>query len=204
MGLVLEGDAYEMRHRKPPDDRGRPHGGVGKPSEGSQSVSRLGIHPPEEAGPAEAERILASVAAACASEALRKSKRMCALLRYLVQEAIERPGAPVTAEAIAANVFNRKNGFDAIDDPIVRTTVSRLRTALAAYYEQEAEGDEVEIRIPRGGYLPEFLPRAVKPPVRRRWERLRANPWVMNVASAIVALVALWVALVVGAGTCRL
>ena len=149
------------------------------------------------------ERVLTTLDSVCASEALRKSKRMRELLRYLVQEAIERPGAPVTAEAIAASVFNRTNGFDAIDDPIVRTTVSRLRAALATYYEQEACEDEIEIRIPRGGYMPEFLPRMAKPPKRDRWEWLRANLWILNVASAVVALAALAIALSLGTDACR-
>ena len=153
--------------------------------------------------PAIRARVLTTLDSVCSSEALRKSKRMRELLRYLVQESIERPGAPVTAEAIAANVFNRTNGFDAIDDPIVRTTVSRLRAALATYYEQEACGDEVEIRIPRGGYMPEFLPRAAKPPARRRLEWLRGNLWILNVASAVVALAALAIALSLGTDACR-
>lgn len=148
------------------------------------------------------ERILIALNSMCASEALRKSKRMRELLRYLVQESIERPGDPITAEAIAANVFNRTSGFDAIDDPIVRTTASRLRSALAAHYEQEGCEDEVEIRIPRGGYMPEFLPRVAKPAPSRPWEKLRSNLWILNVASTFVALAALGVALTQGAITC--
>ncbi|WP_421593243.1 hypothetical protein [Shinella sp. M27] len=148
------------------------------------------------------ERVLTTLNSVCTSEAFRKSKRMRELLRYLVQESIERPGQPVTAEAIAANVFNRTNGFDAIDDPIVRTTVSRLRAALATHYEQNDCEDEVEIRIPRGGYQPEFLPRSAKRGLLTHWGNLRSNFWILNVASTIVALIALGVALSVGTGSC--
>lgn len=148
------------------------------------------------------ERVLTTLDSVCTSEALRKSKRMRELLRYLVQESIARPGEPVTAEAIAASVFNRTNGFDAIDDPIVRTTVSRLRAALAAHYDQVGCEDDVEIRIPRGGYLPEFLPRTAKPAPRSRWEGLRSNLWILNAASTVVALVALGIALTLGASAC--
>ena len=149
------------------------------------------------------ERVLMTLDSVCTSEALRKSKRMRELLRYLVQESIARPGEPVTAEAIAASVFNRTNGFDAIDDPIVRTTVSRLRAALAVHYEQQDCEDEVEIRIPRGGYMPEFVPRVAKPVPRRRWESLRSNLWILNAVSVVVALIALAVALNLGAVACK-
>lgn len=53
------------------------------------------------------ERVLTTLDSVRPSEALRKSKRMRELLRYLVQEFIARPGEAVT-------------------------TVSRLRAALAA------------------------------------------------------------------------
>lgn len=148
------------------------------------------------------ERILTTLDSICASEALRKSKRMRELLRYIVQESIARPGEPVTAEAIAASVFNRTNGFDAIDDPIVRTSVSRLRAALAAHYDQAGCEDDVEIRIPRGGYIPEFLPRTAKPTPRPRWERFRSNLWILNAVSTVAALAALGVALTLGASAC--
>lgn len=149
------------------------------------------------------ERILTALDSVCASEALRKSKRIRELLQYLVHESLKRPGEPVTAEAIAANVFNRTNDFDAIDDPIVRTTVSRLRSALAAHYEQEGYEDDIEIRIPRGGYMPEFLPRSARPAPRRRWEIVRSNLWILNALSMVAALAALGITLTLGTVACR-
>ncbi|WP_141690522.1 MULTISPECIES: hypothetical protein [unclassified Ensifer] len=86
------------------------------------------------------------------------------LLRYLVDEFFAGRSASVKAYTIAIDVFARPSSFDPATDPIVRVEASRLRAALAQYY--EALGDEVVLRIelPKGNYVPLFVKAEGKPP----------------------------------------
>ncbi len=79
------------------------------------------------------------------------------LLRYLVDEFFAGRSASVKAYTIAIDVFARPSSFDPATDPIVRVEASRLRAALAQYY--EALGDEADLRIelPKGNYVPLFV-----------------------------------------------
>ncbi len=79
------------------------------------------------------------------------------LLRYLVDEFFAGRSGAVKAYTIAIDVFARPSSFDPATDPIVRVEASRLRAALAQYY--EALGDEAAVRIelPKGNYVPLFV-----------------------------------------------
>lgn len=85
------------------------------------------------------------------------------LLRYLVEEFFAGRSASVKAYTIAIDVFARPSSFDPATDPIVRVEASRLRAALAQYY--EALGDEATLRIelPKGNYVPLFVRSDGKP-----------------------------------------
>ncbi|CAN7599951.1 MULTISPECIES: hypothetical protein [Ensifer] len=85
------------------------------------------------------------------------------LLRYLVDEFFAGRSASVKAYTIAIDVFARPSSFDPATDPIVRVEASRLRAALAQYY--EALGDEAALRIelPKGNYVPLFVRADGKP-----------------------------------------
>lgn len=93
------------------------------------------------------------------------------LLRYLVDEFFAGRSGSVKAYTIAIDVFARPSSFDPATDPIVRVEASRLRAALAQYY--EALGDEATVRIelPKGNYVPLFVktddgsPQALPAPV---------------------------------------
>ncbi|MCC6918794.1 MAG: hypothetical protein IT548_06290 [Alphaproteobacteria bacterium] len=93
-----------------------------------------------------------------------QATRLSAFLRYVVTEAIEGRGAAVKGYAIAVDVFGRPADFDQNADPIVRVEASRLRRALAQYYQHSGAGDPVWIELPRGGYAPAFTRRAVPEP----------------------------------------
>ncbi len=105
------------------------------------------------------DQALQLLATISSSPTFAKSGRLRDLLRYLVTEAIERPNQKVTAESIASSIFNRGAAFVSIEDPIVRTTVSRLRSALTARYEDKTCNDRIAIVISRGSYTPSFVAR---------------------------------------------
>jgi adenylate cyclase len=88
------------------------------------------------------------------SARFRRSERMSRFLRLIVLHALE-SDAPMTAQQIAAGVFDRRN-FDSRSDPIVRVEARRLRRMLSDYYRTEGAGDAVMISLPSPGYEPCF------------------------------------------------
>ncbi|MDK1377898.1 hypothetical protein QN222_25805 [Sinorhizobium sp. 6-70] len=79
------------------------------------------------------------------------------LLKYLVDEFLAGRSATVKAYSIAVDVFGRPSSFDPNVDPIVRVEVSRLRAALARYYETVGQQAPLRIELPRGNYRPQFI-----------------------------------------------
>jgi adenylate cyclase len=86
--------------------------------------------------------------------------RLRDFLRYVVTEAIAGRGGAIKGYAIAVDVFGRPADFDQATDPIVRVEASRLRRALAQYYQGSGATDPVVVELPRGGYVPAFRRRA--------------------------------------------
>ncbi len=63
-----------------------------------------------------------------------------------------------TEQQVGIHVFQRRPGFNTSEDSIVRSQARLLRIKLAAYFASEGASEEIRIEIPRGRYLPEFLP----------------------------------------------
>lgn len=107
-------------------------------------VSRL-------AAQAEIDRVLAD-------PRFRVSDRNRAFLRHVADALFSGKADTVKAYSIAVDVFGRPEGFDASVDPIVRIEATRLRTALEQYYQAFGAPLGVRIELPRGNYIPLFLP----------------------------------------------
>lgn len=90
------------------------------------------------------------------SEYFLNSDRLNAFLSYVVRETLEGRGVRIKEYTIAVEVFGKPADFDGSTDPIVRTTAARLRSALERFYGQDPDPHEVEIRLPKGSYIPEF------------------------------------------------
>jgi hypothetical protein len=101
------------------------------------------------------------------------------LLRYLVEHAVDRPGAPIKEYQIATEVFGRTVDFDPRLDSTVRVQSGRLRSKLSEYYGSKGADDRVILELPRGSYTVSIHERAVP-------ERLRAPP-VEPVFAAVAA-----------------
>lgn len=109
-----------------------------------------------EVARAEAERVLSD-------PRLHISDRHRLFLRYIVDALFEGRSDTVKAYSIAIDVFGRPPTFDPSTDPIVRIEATRLREALAKYYEQLGGEDGVRLDVARGRYIPIFSPRSRKP-----------------------------------------
>ncbi|TWF47820.1 hypothetical protein [Neorhizobium alkalisoli] len=78
------------------------------------------------------------------------------ILRYIAEKCFEGEQTGVKAYAIALDVLNRSERFDTGSDPIVRIEISRLRSALANYYDAYGATLEVIVQLPVGRYLAVF------------------------------------------------
>jgi hypothetical protein len=147
----------------------------------------------------ELERVLAS-------RWLRESHQLCALLRHVVEAAVEGNTDGLKEYSLGLEVFRRSPDYDPRNDAIVRVQASLLRKRLAAYYENEGADSAVMITLPRGGYVPEFITRqrpVVEPieiprPPHTSVETDRAPKWrvfavgLMVGALVVVAAVLSW------------
>ena len=84
------------------------------------------------------------------------SDRVRRFLRYVVEEKLEGRQHRIKAYTIATSVFGRDESFDPQLDSIVRIEAGRVRQALERYYLLEGRGAQLQIRIPKGGYVPSF------------------------------------------------
>ena len=92
------------------------------------------------------------------SSALELSQRNRNFLSHVVEETLSGRSDRIKAYSIATQVFGRGDDFDPLQDSIVRIEAARLRRALEHFYLKEGEVTGIRIAIPKGTYVPEFLP----------------------------------------------
>jgi TolB-like protein/Tfp pilus assembly protein PilF len=92
------------------------------------------------------------------------SARMQQFLQVVVENSLS--GASSLKETtIGVQVFGRTPDYDSGAEPIVRVEARRLREKLQQYYERGGAADSVIIRVPKGGYTPQFeIAPAAAPP----------------------------------------
>ncbi len=90
------------------------------------------------------------------SHQFRNSRRYPALLRFLVEEALEGRGDILKERLIGIHVFGRPTDYDTAADPIVRVTIAEVRKRIAQYYHDEEHDAEIRIELITGRYEPEF------------------------------------------------
>lgn len=139
-----------------------------------------------------------------ASAAFRGANRSSTLLRFIVTAALDGRAQYLKEYTLGADALGRGESFDPRIDPIVRVEVSRLRGRLDHYYATEGAADEVGIELPKGSYVPRFVPRAAAPPKvavapevtlpQPRVSRGRDALWLAG-GGALAALFAFWYSL---------
>jgi hypothetical protein len=96
------------------------------------------------------------------SQTFTRSPALCAFLAFITDHEILGRVDKLKEQAIGAEVLGRKPNYDPADDNIVRVSAHELRGRPAKYFNSEGKEEPVVITIPRGAYVPEFVPR---PPV---------------------------------------
>ncbi|MCP8882738.1 hypothetical protein NIM87_04445 [Devosia sp. XJ19-1] len=92
----------------------------------------------------------------CASEYFAEAEQIKRFLRYVVEEALAGRAERIKSYSVGVEALGKDTDFDPTQDPIVRITANRLRSALAKYYNESQDEHRVIIRLPKGHYFPEF------------------------------------------------
>ena len=100
--------------------------------------------------------VRASLDRILASRGFKASPKIQNLLRFLVESTLAGKAARLKAYTIGVEVLGRGADFDPDSDSLVRTSATRLRRLLDAYYAAEGRHERLRIRLGRGSYVPEF------------------------------------------------
>ncbi|HJN51633.1 MAG: hypothetical protein QGI68_14450 [Pseudomonadales bacterium] len=98
------------------------------------------------------------------SNAFTNANRSSRFLQFVVEKAAAGEGDRLKEYVIGVEVFDRDAQYDPRVDSIVRVEAGRLRTKIQEYYNGHGCEDVVIIRLPKGGYAPEFALRDSVPP----------------------------------------
>jgi hypothetical protein len=91
------------------------------------------------------------------SAAFSRSSNTEKMLRYVCEKYFEGQASEIKEYSIAVDAFGRPHDFDPTEDSIVRVEAHRLRVKLARYYQKEGSKHPVQIVLPSGGYIPQFI-----------------------------------------------
>ncbi|MGE5571003.1 MAG: winged helix-turn-helix domain-containing protein [Rhodospirillales bacterium] len=94
-----------------------------------------------------------------ASASFQNSPRLRQLLLYLCERALLNRPDDLREQLIGCNVFLRKPDYNPGEDNVVRVQIRRLRKRLDEYFNSEGRDEPIIISIPKGSYVPVFLPR---------------------------------------------
>lgn len=165
---------------------------------GTQTMAAIG-----HAEPMEMEAWREELRTVLDARAFRQAPTLSHLLRYLCEKLFAGEANQIKEYSIAVELFRRGDAFDQETDSVVRVEVSRLRKRLAEYYAGEGATHKLQIVIPVGQYVPNFVRLAPEPepeaetkpatfPLdgpawwKRRWV------WAGAVSGAVVVAGAVW------------
>ena len=104
------------------------------------------------------EEILIQMRKVLKSSELSSKSKLCKLLQYIIDETLDGRKDKIKGYTIGVDVFGKEEGFDPEQDPLVRIHAGRLRRVLRLYYLETGRKDSIKIEIPKGKYIPVFLP----------------------------------------------
>lgn len=116
---------------------------------------------PSDIDPASLDQEQQSVRCVLGSRLFSKATLLSSFLVYICRRALADGQVRISEHEIAVQVFHRPPDFDPREDNIVRTYARHLRKRLKEYYVDEGINDDLHIEIPKGGYVPVFIPREV-------------------------------------------
>jgi eukaryotic-like serine/threonine-protein kinase len=170
-----------------------------------------------QASPISAETIRGQLNKILSSSLFAGADRSRALLKFVVEQSVNQQTDRLKEYTLGAEALGRGDSFDPRTDPIVRAEASRLRSRLERYYAAEGKADPVEITLPKGSYVPQFVERDIErnfdrrsdPSSDRRSPQASANlsppeavgpavsrtvrfRWIIFAAAAVVIAMSIW------------
>jgi hypothetical protein len=108
----------------------------------------------------------AELEAVLASDIFSRSPTVAQMLKYICEQHLAGRGQDVKEYNIAVEAFGRPPDFDQSRDSIVRVEAHRLRKRLQEYYSGAGADHQIQIIVPSGSYIPQFVRRsnAAEPP----------------------------------------
>jgi len=106
------------------------------------------------------------VARVLQSRALSSSHALQAFLQFITDRAVSGDLDAIKEKRIGSEVLGRKDDYDPAVDNIVRVRAHELRQKLAKYFITEGADEPLIITIPKGSYVPIFIPRPCEAPLR--------------------------------------
>ena len=88
-----------------------------------------------------------------------KASQLREILTYVAHHVILDEGVAIPEHEIACKVLGRREGFNPNDDNIVRVQAGHLRKKLEQYFAAEGREEPYVLEIPKGAYVPRFVPR---------------------------------------------
>ncbi len=134
-----------------------------------------------------------------ASPRFANSPRLSRFLSFIVQHTLAGRTAMLKESVIAIEVYDRGPDYDPSKDSTVRAEASRLRRALAEYYDGLGEASPLRIEVPKGSYVPIFVAQAQAPaPQAAVAPRSSRRIWIFALAATLILIAALGVRLWLG------
>jgi hypothetical protein len=125
------------------------------------------------------DTILRELQDVLASPHFCNSKRYPALLQYVVERTLAGESELLKERTLGVEVFDRPSSYDTNADTVVRYTAGEVRKRLSLYYHELGHKPLVQISLPAGSYVPDFLHRHDEPEgglehAETDWEHLAA------------------------------
>jgi hypothetical protein len=91
------------------------------------------------------------------SEIFKKAPNLLHFLEYVAEQHFAGKADQIKEYSIAVQALHRPEQFDPQSDTIVRVTAHALRKKLENYYATEGAGHQIQIQLPAGKYLLQFI-----------------------------------------------
>lgn len=129
-------------------------------------ISRVIEEPKSEGGVFSAEvqaAIRAELELMLSAPSFARSGRCKGFLSYVVLQTLAGHAGELKERTIGTGLFNRANDYDTGEDSIVRVTSNDVRKRIGQFYQESRHTHTVQIDLPRGSYVPEFIIHPAKP-----------------------------------------
>lgn len=92
-----------------------------------------------------------------------KAAQLREILLYVTQHWLLDETVSIREQEIACRVLGRRGDFNPAEDNIVRVQISHLRKKLEEYFATAGESEPLDVKIPKGSYVPRFDTREFAP-----------------------------------------